>query len=1147
MNTPYRIGLDVGIGSTGWAVISGNKEKSLIQDFGVRIYDSGEINGGKNRKSQERRGFRSTRRVLRRRYYRKERLKAHLNNIGLISSKEIEDFDIYEMKNIFAVKVKALEEKIDIKELWACLLHICNHRGYLDFYENKDETVKLLTVDDAAEKEEQVNKIASKTFDNLLKDSNCKSVSELICTKFVDKKTGLPTFRNIESREDHLLIRREHIRNEMLLILDVQKKYYPQLTQNSIDLIDKIIFSQRAFEDGPGNANEAFRRYAGFLDSIGRCPFYKDKLRGFRCTVIGDIYAMINTLSQYKYFSIKNGEYDLPSHIAKLFVTYALKNAEIKMTDIKNILKENRIEMQKSDNCDDKALGKSFRFLKLAKHSIEKAGKSWEDFIFEEQFDITAPSKLHLIAETLAKNITPSRRKTKLESLPFMTKELIKTLSALKVSGTANVSDHFMCDAIQAFMNGEIYGNFQARVNKESEQKNENMTGSRTIKLPPSILDDEDIKDNPVVFRAVNETRKVLNAIIGTYGSPEYINIEIASDLNRSFMDREKLHKKQKKNEEERDKIKDQIAELVGSGAINENNVDKFKLYKEQNGKCLYSGKELDDIKTILLDKGDIYEIDHIIPQSLILDNTLQNKALVFSSENQIKKQRTPLMYLKGEKSANFIARVNHMYSRKENPISKKKYSYLMLPDLYSEEAQSMLQDWKSRNINDTRYITKYIVNLLAKNLVFSGNSKMPVYGIKGAITSKFRRIWLNSDTWGAEEKDRATYLNHAVDAVVIANLTPSYVEIASDSIRLYQLSRRSGKNSSEYSIYLDSCISKMKKYYGFPEEYTRKILTQNKRIPSFVANLREEVDIRFNDHDPSLFNKKTQEFYGDCADFIIKPHMPLVSIKQEKKFRGTIADSNPIKLREINGSTNKISRKKISELSVKDLDKLYTKDTDLINTLKRIFNEKEDKYKISEYMEETKSTKFYTDKGQPVYRVSLVEGKVSSYYKKEIGEGNYSILGMPKYYCIEIYKNNKNQTKTYGIRYVDIIKKDKKLFIKQETLPKDYKDHICYLLKNDYVEIYDGKGEIKFSGYYNSVKTIGRNLFYCKPINLTEDQQVSITQNDLIKKYSIDILGRKGGEIKCSAPLSLIQENVSRLETTGLWSWQKTKNNGSL
>ncbi|MEA4872407.1 MAG: hypothetical protein VB076_06315, partial [Synergistaceae bacterium] len=146
-----------------------------------------------------------------------------------------------------------------------------------------------------------------------------------------------------------------------------------------------------------------------------------------------------------------------------------------------------------------------------------------------------------------------------------------------------------------------------------------------------------------------------------------------------------------------------------------------------------------------------------------------------------------------------------------------------------------------------------------------------------------------------------------------------------------------------------------------------------------------------------------------------------------------------------------------------------------------------------------------------------------------------------------EIYKNNKDQTKTYGIRYVDIIKKDKKLFIKQEILPKDYREHICYLFKNDYVKIYDGKGKIKFSGYYNSVKTIGRNLFYCKPINFTEDQQVSITQNDLIKKYSIDILGRKGGEIKCFAPLSLIQENVSKLETTGLWSWQKTKNNGSL
>ena len=67
----YRIGLDIGIGSVGWSVISGEHNNARIEDFGVRIFESGEKNNGKDRKSQERRGFRGTRRLIRRRRHRK--------------------------------------------------------------------------------------------------------------------------------------------------------------------------------------------------------------------------------------------------------------------------------------------------------------------------------------------------------------------------------------------------------------------------------------------------------------------------------------------------------------------------------------------------------------------------------------------------------------------------------------------------------------------------------------------------------------------------------------------------------------------------------------------------------------------------------------------------------------------------------------------------------------------------------------------------------------------------------------------------------------------------------------------------------------------------------------------------------------------
>ena len=80
----YIIGLDVGIGSVGWAVVRNEENCKRIEDFGVRIFDSGEDLKKQKRESQIRREYRGTRRQIRRRRQRKERLKNFLDSILLL-------------------------------------------------------------------------------------------------------------------------------------------------------------------------------------------------------------------------------------------------------------------------------------------------------------------------------------------------------------------------------------------------------------------------------------------------------------------------------------------------------------------------------------------------------------------------------------------------------------------------------------------------------------------------------------------------------------------------------------------------------------------------------------------------------------------------------------------------------------------------------------------------------------------------------------------------------------------------------------------------------------------------------------------------------------------------------------------------------
>lgn len=1106
----YRIGLDIGIGSVGWAVVSaeGDGHPARIEDFGVRIFDSGENVKAKASLCQERRSFRSVRRLERRRVHRKVLLRNHFQKIQMLNPTFHDDLAACKDTDVYMLKVAALERKLSPAEIYKCLVHTCNHRGYRDFYEPEED-------DEEAGK----NETAANEFEKAYRASGLRTVSEYLLKEYANG--NFVKYRNRSGGEMHMLIRRSILKEEAEAILQAQSAYYPGLNpKNCKDTVD-IIFAQRDFEDGPGDPSDNTRRYHGFLETLGQCPYYKDRKRGFRGTVIADVFAVTNTLSQYRFVDNATGEYTLAPAVANELVDFLLINAKLTMTDVKAILKKHGYTLYKSENSDDKALGKAVKFLKIAKDCLDD---KWGSVIVQEQFDPQTPSDLHRIGELISTYQTPSRRKSEMKKAGI-DESIIKAFASKKISGTASTSYAYMCDAIHAFLNGDIYGNFQARTIQEHSEE---AAYERFAKLPPKAIDDPEIRDNRVVFKAVNETRKIVNAIIDIYGAPTEIVVEVASELGQSFQMRGKETKRQRDNEKENDRIKGEIAKLLSIDAaeVKPDMMDRYKLFQEQSGKCAYSFKPLGEMKDVLLNRNHEYEVDHIVPFSLILDNTLHNKALVFAGENQRKGQRTPLMYLDAEHSEMLSETVRRMYSRKDNPISKKKYEYYMMASLYGEEAREKLENWKSRNINDTRYITKYICGILEKNLIFAGDKKQHVHTVKGSISQKFRREWLRTTPWGDAEKNRETYLNHALDALVCANLTRPYIEIGSDAMKLRSIFFANRKQyTNEYYDYQGECIEKMKKYYGFREDYTAKLLRDPHKIPSFLPRLVEEVRVRFNDTDEELFARETARLYGSEADFIVPPHMPLTSHKQEKKFSGAIADANPIRVEEIDGELYKINRIAITDLKKKQLPNLRTDDKALIAHLETVFAGKKEEYSIADFMKEKGLQYFTAPNGQIIRKVSVLQGKVSNYYRKDIDGENYTMLGGLKYYCVEVYKDAKGATRTCGVRFVDIVKKDGKLWRKRESLPEDYAEHVMYLQPNDYIQVTGAKGEVKFEGYYKAVYTINQGKFYFELGNQAEVVPKGWALKDKLVKLDISVLGHKGGQIHCSEPLPFIGE----------------------
>lgn len=1117
----YRFAFDIGIGSCGWAVVSENETGNRrIEDAGSRIFDSGEMKEGKDRKSQERRGFRGVRRVLRRRKHRKELLKNYIRYIQFMSDYEIRCACESPADKVLLTKVKGLDEKLSKAELLQALLHACNHRGYKDFY----EVTETDEAESQEEEDEKINQAAADRLDRSFEESHCRTISEYICRYCTIPGTDRIDYRNrFYKNENRMIIRRKHVENEVCTILKKQREWYPELTDQKIKEIMEVIFSQRDFEDGPGDASDKYRRYTGFLESLGYCRFYPEERRGFRNTALGDVYAAINALSQYRYVHTDTGEAKLTQEAAAKMVSYILKQGSLTRTQAAKLLKPLGIAIYGSKDVD-KTLAKSFRFLKEMRKIAEKCQVSWESLLSETdmtEYEEGKTSLLNQLGTVCSMYQTPHRKEEELKKLHanwehvHLPPAFWNALKRHKFNGTSSVSYHHMADAIEAFLKGDIYGNFQWNKQKQLDEKQESQR--ERLLFAKVLMQDADVKDNPVVLRSINETRKVLNCLIRLYGSPAEIHVEVADDVARSYLERKRIQKMQRDHEKTRDAIKKKIAEILHceESEVKGSQIERYKLYMEQEGKCLYSGREL-DLEMVLDTQSHAYEVDHIIPYSLILDNTLANKALVCGNENQAKGQQTPLMYLKGEKKEAFIERVKAEKKRASHPISNKKYDYLMLATLYGKEAKEILTGWKSRNINDTRYITKYVVGLIKNHLQFAGE-KAKVFGIRGHITSRFRKEWLGKNTWGSEEKCRTNYLNHAADAIVLANLSKMDVEIAMDYEKLRQIWRHYGEMSIQYDHFLNHAAQRIAAFYPITEEAIRKQLVESKRTPSYVPNLGREVDLRLGNPEGETRSeeeyREETEMYYEGAAFVVKPHLPYVSMKVERKFRGEIADSNPIRLVEENGIQYKISRSKVEELKREQLSKLYTSDGYLIEALEKAFENKDVKT-VKDYMEKKHLDVFRTTNGQPVRKVSIKGMPVSNYYKKRINETNYSILGVPKYYCVEVYTNDKGQTKIWGLRFVDMVSYERKLYLKDGVRPADYARHVMYLFPGEYIEVAKN-GKIVYEGIYQNVYAINEGRLRIKVKNTNALKPIRIGNKIEVFKYTITLNGCKSGEVQ--------------------------------
>jgi len=315
---------------------------------------------------------------------------------------------------------------------------------------------------------------------------------------------------------------------------------------------------------------------------------------------------------------------------------------------------------------------------------------------------------------------------------------------------------------------------------------------------------------NPVVEKILNQMINVVNMLVDTYGKPDEIRIEMARELKKSQQERKDMTDAINKNTTEAEKIRQLLQKDFGISHPSRNDIIRYRLYEElrSNGyHTIYSNTYISREQLF----SDKFDIEHIIPQARLFDDSFSNKTLEARDINIEKGKATAFDFVNDKYGEEYLEQYEKRIDDlvKCGAISRTKQRKLLMSET------EIPTDFIERDLRNTQYIARQALEML-NNLVPS------VVATTGAITDKLRDDWqlvdvmkeLNWDkydklglTESYEDKNgqqvkrikdwtkRNDHRHHAMDALTVAFTKRSIIQY------LNNLNARSDKGSSIYGI----------------------------------------------------------------------------------------------------------------------------------------------------------------------------------------------------------------------------------------------------------------------------------------------------------------------------------------------------------
>jgi CRISPR-associated endonuclease Csn1 len=780
ISTPYTLGLDIGMASVGAALLDDKRIRALH----VRAFDKAETAKEGDPLNKTRREARLTRRRIRRRAFRLLRLCRLLKRHGLITEARPEAFAQTE-KTPWQLRAEGLDILLTPTQWAAVLYHIVKHRGFQSTRKSE------------AKEDEKAGQMLSGVGNNkkLREEKDYRTVGEMAAkdAAFAEAK------RNKGGDYSHTFGRRE-LEEELKLLFNQQRSFgNPNASTEIETAVNDLLLARR-----PALAGDAL------LKMVGKCPFETTEYRAPKASYSAERFVWLTKLNNLRISGLgevrelNEGErlilIEQPYILAKL--TYKQVRDKLSLAEHDKFNSVN-YRVDKDEDPETATLFEAKAF-----HALRKEYKD-ADLESEWKRDALNAERLDTIAYALTcyKEDDDSRK--------YLTEQniesgIIEAVQNKSFSEFVSLSLKALRKILPFMEQGQRYDEAVISAGYEHHSDIKNINKNKYLPAP-----DKNQIRNPVVYRALNQARKMINAIVREYGPPAAIHIELARDLSKPMDERRKIEKEQKAFQDDKIRARDNFIEQFDFDpkALD---LHKYRLYREQASQCAYSQKAIDPNR--LFEPG-YAEIDHALPYSRSYDDGQNNKVLALTAENRNKGNRTPWEYLDGASNSDRWQQFE-AWVLSNKLIRKAKRDRLLRKNFGNEEAN----EFRERNLNDTRYICREFKRMVETHFQWhkdaEGSERCVV--VSGQLTSLLRA------RWGLTKVRENGDLHHALDAAVIAAASRSLVKRMADYSRrkeLQQVRDRYIDPATGEVLNLDG-LRKMEEHFPEPWPHFRHELT---------------------------------------------------------------------------------------------------------------------------------------------------------------------------------------------------------------------------------------------------------------------------------------------------------------------------------